>query len=398
MENLYYALTHVDIQRVQTTLTIEDFDFITENMKYTFYNNGDKPVSILPLPARERKTQRNMKVVDSSNRDLVLIPSSSSTDFFVEACNHILEKASQHLNTSQKPAFEEIRKTIEPDIREIFTHESTPREAQAVCYTLSKVLERELRSKNFIREILYLIELLNEYRKGLYRPLIALLEPLGLQSYSLIHVSVERVKEYLQNRWERLRILLKFGVSGRFTFSFVPAIHPGISNHVRIYAPEGLVIKDIEFDFSVEDHEDKTCKKLENSLNNKKEDFFDKRLFYVQIGPEESIKMYECEAHFNITLGLNSLLSVFSLLWWLLILSPATLGLLQQITLLSSSYSESIWSSDVILTIIGLSITILAFMGAYSFNKKIIWHFITTQAILVYLIFTLEILLFLNVV
>lgn len=391
MEELYYALAHVNIQRVHTTLEINDFDFITENVKYTFYNNGNKTVSILLLPAREKKIQRTMVVTDSSNRNLVLIPSTSAAALFAQACSHILERACQHLDASQKPLLQEVIESVRPHLEDVFKYESPLHKVQQVCDVLDTVVKIKPPSKEYIREIFPFIELLSEYREGLYHPLVALLEPLNLKAYSLIHLSMERLHVYLQNRWERIRIFTRFGILGRFTFSFAPEIHPHISNHMRIYAPEGLLIKNVEFDLSNQsDSQDTFCKKLEEDLNSQKKNFFDERLFYVQIGPEESSRMYKCSTHFNVTFGLNSFLSLFSLLWWLLIFSPTMLKVLQQ---LPFSCAEVMRSSDVVLTILGLSVTVLALIGGYSFSKKIIWHFITRQVILAYLIFVLEILL-----
>ncbi len=79
-------------------------------------------------------------------------------------------------------------------------------------------------------------------------------------------------------------------------------LQPGISNHVRIYAPEGLLIRDVEFDLSKKSEDSKEKEKkgekerekkkntreLEKKLNEKKKDHFDERCFYIHLGPEES--------------------------------------------------------------------------------------------------------------
>lgn len=227
-KELYYALTQIDPQRAHITLTIEDFDCITEDRRYVFYNKGDSPVSLLPLPARERKPQRNMKVEDAANRNLVFIPSSSSTDIFVETCTIILEKSNHYLNESQKKVFKKIREDIQPNLNKVFTYKPTPEDIKSVYENIGDILHTDIfkSEEKFIREIFPLVELLKQYNNELYYPLIALSEPFQPHHYMLIKLTVEKLREYLKYKKERLRILAEFGFLGRFTFSFKPELHP----------------------------------------------------------------------------------------------------------------------------------------------------------------------------
>ncbi len=249
-KDLYYALTQVDLQRAHITLKIEDFDCITEERRYIFYNKGNQEISTIPLPARKRKIQRNMKVEDSSKRNVVFIPSSSSTDIFVKTATHILAKSNEYLTESQEEDFKRIKDVIQRNLTEIFKYRPDPKTIESVCENMHVMLEMEtLKIKEFIREISPLIEILEQYNGGLYYPLVALPESLRPHKYLLITLSVERLREYLRDKWERFKTFAQFGLWGTFTFSSEPGLHPKISNHVKIFAPEGLLIRDVEFEF-----------------------------------------------------------------------------------------------------------------------------------------------------
>ncbi|KYK37289.1 MAG: hypothetical protein HXS46_05980 [Theionarchaea archaeon] len=382
--DLYYAFTHVDPQRVHITLTIDDFDCITEDRRYIFYNRGDKTVSILPLPARERKTQRNMKILDFSDRNLVFIPSFSSTNLFVNACATILGRASEHLEEPQREPFENIRRKIQPALEKVFKYKPDNNDIKSVHDLVGDILKEEtLKSKKFIGEIFPFVEIVKQYNNGLYYPLIALLEPLQPHNYVLIRLSVERLREFLTNKTERFKTFAWFGAMGRFTFSFIPELHPGISNHIRVYAPEGLSIRDVEFDLSSKGLEESDLCRLEEELNKKKKDYFDERCFYIQLGSEESTTLYNCETHLNLTFGLSrkgfhvGILPLLSFFLWLTVLSPAVLEFLR--------------SAQFILMLLTLSVTILVAIGIYAIDKKIVNHFIITQVILAFLVFAVEI-------
>lgn len=317
MNDLYYAFTHVEMQRVHTTVTIDDFDCIKEDIRYIFYNKGDKEVSILPLPARERKVQRNMIVKDCSYRNLVFTPTDYSASFFVETFSHMLEKASKIVNKYEKPTFENIKNDIETRVIKAFIYNPEQRDIDYILDKVYTMLElKSMESQDFIREVLIFLELLEQYREGNYRPLVKLLDPFKSQDHALIHLSVEKVKEFLTKPWERFKTLLKFGLSGRFTFASNIYIHPGVSNHIRVYAPTGMLIKDTEFTI---------CHlKLKGYL----EDYFDEKCFYFHFNPEESEFMYKFGGNFNIMFGLSrkgfhfGLLPLLSLLLWIVITSP----------------------------------------------------------------------------
>jgi hypothetical protein len=395
--DLYYALTQVDIQRVHTTITIDDFDCITEDTRHIFYNNGDSKLSLLLLPAMKRKIQRNMKVEDSSTQKLVFIPSSSSADILVKACTRIIDTANQHLSQPQQDAFKHIKENIQSTLPKVFTYKPEQHHIDFACEQIAKIQEIEiLWEENFLREILPLTNLLTLYKNGFYRPLVTLSKPLNPQRYSLIHLSVEKVREYLQKRMKRL----KFNIFGRFTFPFRPEIYNGISNHVRIYAPEGLLIKDVNFDISHYERDNNECspknksiyrcENLKRNLTKNKKEYFDDRCFYIQLEPEKSTILYDCKTHFTITFGLSDLLAVLSLLWWLTILSPALVRVLSRLTIVSPTIIGTVTSGNFVLILLGLSATFLVAIGIYAIDKKIVRHFITTHVILVYLVLALE--------
>jgi hypothetical protein len=397
-EDLYYALTNVDTQRVHITLNIDDFDCITEEKIYVFYNKGDKTVSTLPLSARERKTQRNMKVEDSSKRNLVFIPSSSSTEIFVKACTLILEKADSHLDEDQKGAFAEIKKKIEPNLSEVFKYKPDSQEIKSVYEDTGEIFEKEIfkkktfekktseEAKEFLREIFPLVEIVKQYNNGLYYPLVALPEPFQSHNYMFVKSSVERLGEYPQYVKERLKILTSFGLLGRFTFSFVPELHPGISNHVRIYAPEGLLIRDVGFDlFSSSENSSREDdpRELEERLNKEKKNNFDEKCFYIQLGPQESTTMCRCGAYFNVEFGLSKkrfhigILPLLSSFLWLTVISPMLF--------------KSLQTTQFILMVLALSVTILVAIGVYAIDKKIVNHYIVTHVVLAFLVLAAEI-------
>lgn len=387
-QDLYYAFTHVDPERVHITLTIDDFDCITEDRRYIFYNRGNQNVSVLPIPARERKTQRNMKVEDFSNQNLVFIPSSSSTDLFVKVCTTILDESAKHLTGSQRTVFDTIRANIDPALPKVFKYKPDKNDIKSVYKNVGTILETEaLKSIKFIGEIFPLIELIKQYHNGLYYPVVALQEPLQPCCYILIKLSVERLKEFLKERKEQLKTLAYFGLMGRFTFSFVPELHPGISNHVRIYAPEGLVIRDVEFDLSNQQEEKKNkMKKLEKELNEGKKDYFDEKCFYVQLGPEDSKMMHNSKTHLNIKFGLSKkgfhlgLLPLLAFFLWLTIVSPILFPVLRE--------------PQFILMLLGLSVTILVAIGIYALDKKIVNHYIIIQVVMAFVVFVAEIMIF----
>lgn len=395
-EDLYHALTQVDIQRVHTTITIGDFDSITQDVRYIFYNNGPKKMSILPLPALERKIQRNMKIEDFKTRKLVFIPSSSSADIFVEASAKILNNAKNQLSKeSQKEFFKDIMKNIKLKIPEVFKYGPEQSSIEYTCNQINKIREKEnFWTEGFLRNILLLANPLFKYKEGLYHPLITLVESFPPKSYTLIHFSVEKLREYLQD-WKKR---FKFNFFGRFTFAFVPEIHNDISNHVRIYAPDGLSIKDIEFDFeSKSENETKlnskntSYKKLEKKLDENKKDYFDDRCFYIQLGPDDSTILYRCKKYFNITFGLSNLLKTLSLLWWLTALSPLVCGALLKLEILPLIVAQTILSSDFAFVLLALSATFLVAVGIYAIDKKIVKHFITLHIILIYMVLAIEI-------
>lgn len=392
-EDLYYALTNVDTQRVHITLNIDDFDCITEEKIYVFYNKGDKTVSILPLSARERKTQRNMKVEDSSKRNLVFIPSSSSTEIFKKACTLILEKADNHLDKHQKGAFAEIKKKIEPNLSEVFKYKPDAQKIKSVYEDTGKIFEKETseketfeEAKEFLREIFPLVEIVKQYNNGLYYPLVALPEPFKSHNYMFVKSSVERLGEYPQYVKERLRILTSFGLFGRFTFSLVPELHPGISNHVRVYAPEGLLIRDVGFDLSSPSENssrEDDPRELEEQLNREKKNNFDEKCFYIQLGPQESTTMCRCGAYFNVEFGLSKkgfhigILPLLSFFLWLTVISPM--------------FFKSLQTTHFILMVLALSVTILVAIGVYAIDKKIVNHYIVTHVVLAFLVLAAEI-------
>ena len=388
-ENLYSALTQCDYQRVHITLTIDDFDCITEVRRYTFYNKGDNPVSVLQLPARERKTQRNMNVEDASKQDMIFIPSFSSADLLVRACTTILEKSNRLLNKRQQHVFKSIKESVESHLADVFTFKPDPEDIADVCKKISTISTMEiLKSEEFAREILPLIEILEQYNNGLYYPLVALSEPLQPHHYTQVTLSVERLREYLSNKWDRFKTLAKFGLLGRFTFSFVPELHPDISNHVRIYAPDGLLIRDVEFDL-LNNAEDTNkvrnrTQKLKEDLNRDKISNFDEKCFYIQLGPDESATMCNCTTYFNIMFGLSKkgvhlgLLPLLSMFLWLTIISPLFFGVLR--------------SPQSILMLLTLSVTILVAIGIYAIDKKIVNHYIIAQVSLAFLVLVIEIL------
>lgn len=360
MNDLYYAFTHVEMQRVHTTLTIDDFDCIKEDIRYIFYNKGDKKVSTLPLPARERKVQRNMIVKDCSNRNLVFIPTDCSADIFVKTFSYMLEKTSKIVNEREKPTFRNIKNDIETNVIKAFIYNPEQRD---IDYILDKVYSmlklKSIESQDFMREVLIFLGLLMQYKKGNYYPLVKLLDPFESQDHALIHLSVEKVKESFRKPWQRFKTLLKFGLSGRFTFTPDIDIQPSSSNHIRVYAPAGMLIKDTEFAIGK--------LKLKGYL----EDYFD--------------EMRKFGGNFNILFGLSrkgfhlGILPLLSLLLWIIIISPVFFNVLR--------------SPDFILALLGISATILVAIGIYAIEKKILRHFIITQIILVYLFFAVEILL-----
>lgn len=395
-EDLHHALTEVDIQRVHTTLTIDDFDYITEDVRYIFYNSGTTKISVLPLPAIKRKVQRNMKVEDFRNRKLIFIPSSSSADILLKASIHILDDANQYLlEQPQKDVFKEIKNNIQSTLPEVFRYEPEQSYIESTCEQIGKIQEKKnFWTENFLRDIFLLANLLIQYRDGFYRPLITLVEPLQPKSYTLIHFSVERVREYLQDKKTRL----KFNFLGRFTFSFAPEIHSDVSNYVRIYAPDGLVIKNVEFDLKSKSkknfkskNEKISCKKLKKYLNKNKRDYFDARCFYIQLGPEKSTTLYHCKKYFNINLGLSGLLKTLSWLWWLTILSPLVCGVLHWLKIVPPAIAGVILSSDFALALLALSATFLVAVGIYAIDKRIVKHFITLHIILIYVVLTIEV-------
>ncbi len=399
-KELYYALTQVDIQRVHTTLTIDDFDCIKQDTRYIFYHNGDTKISILPLPPMKRKLQRNMNVEDSRTRKLVFIPSSSSADLLVNASTHILDAASQNLSSRHKPAFKEIRDNLQPALINVFTYEPQQSDIKLACEQIKKIQkEKDFLIKSL--DILILADLLFQYRDGLYLPLIALIGPLQPKSYTLIHLSVERVREYFRRKIPRL----VFNFLGRFTFSYELKIQRDISNHVRIYAPEGLVIKNVEFDLSEPEskesesknpeskREETSCKDLKGYLEENKENYFDDRCFYIQIGPERSKTLYHCKKYINIRFGLSNLLKTLSILWWLTVLSPGVFGAFYWFRMLPPGIIRAILSDNFVLALLGLSATFLVAVGIYAIDKKIVKHFITTHIIFIYAVLAAEIII-----
>jgi hypothetical protein len=366
-EDLYHALTQVDIQRVHTTITIDDFDYITQDVRYIFYNNGPKKMSILPLPAIERKVQRNIKVEDFQTRKLVFIPSSPSADILREASAKILNEAEKKLdNQSQKDVFGDIMETIQSETLEIFKYKPVQSSIKSACDQIAKILEKEnFWTENFLRDIFLLADLLFTYKDGFYYPLITLVKPFPPKTYTMVHFSVEKLREYLQE-WKKR---FKFNFLGKFIFAFMPEIYRGISNHVRIYAPDGLSIKDIEFDFE-------SKSKSENQSESE------------EIGPEESATLYRCKNYFNITFGLSSLLKTFTLLWWLTILSPLFCGVLYKLKIFPLAVANVILSSNFAFVLLALSATFLVAVGIYT---RIAKHFITLHIILIYIVLTIEI-------
>lgn len=389
------SFTDVDILRAHITFRIEDFDCITEERRYIFYNKGDTPIPFLPLPARERKMQRNMKVEDSSHRNLVFIPSSASAALLAETAASILEKCSEHVDGAQKGEFTELVGKIKPKLKEVFKYNPDQATIKGICGKILEITGKEtFKKKEFIVEISPLIEILEQYNTGFYYPLVALPEPLPPHEYMLIALSVEKLREYLQDRWERFTTFARFGVLGRFIFSAEPELHPGISNHVRIYAPVGLVIRDVEFEFSIPQQSDNAegkippkerekIKELEKDLNKKKRECFDEECFYTQLGPEESRTLCSCDTYFNVTFGLSKkrlhlgLLPLLSWFLWLTVLSPLFFAQLRDL--------------NHLLMLLTLSVTILVAIGIYAIDKKIVNHFIITQVVLASLFFAGEI-------
>jgi hypothetical protein len=383
-QNLHYAFTHVDPERVHITVTIDDFDCITEDRKYLFYNRGNQNVSLLPLPARERKLQRNMKVEDFSNQNLVFIPSSSSTDHFVKLSTTILDESAKNLIESQKFVFNTIRRNIQPDLPKVFKYKPDKNDIESVYKNVGTILQTEaLKSIKFMGEMFPLIELIKQYHNGLYYPVVALREPLQPHSYTLIKVSVERLKEFLKSKKNWFKTFATFSLIGRLTLSFVPRIYPGVSNHVRIYAPEGLVMRDVEFDLSNKEEKKNQIKILEKELNEEKKDYFDEKCFYIQLGPENSTLMYGCKTHINIKFGFSKkgfhlgLLPLLSFFLWLTIVSPIVFPVLRD--------------PQFILMLLTLSVTILVAIGIYALDKKIVNHYIVTQVVLAFMVFVAEI-------
>lgn len=154
---------------------------------------------------------------------------------------------------------------------------------------------------------------------------------------------------------------------------------------MRIYAPDGLVIRDVEFDLSSnpEDTKESRPSVLEKGLNENKKDNFDDKCFYIQLGSEDSTIMYNCKTYINITFGLSKkgfhlgLLPLLSLLLWLTIISPIFFKVLQ--------------SPQCILMVLALSVTILVAIGVYAIDKKIVNHYIITQVVVLFVIFAAEI-------
>jgi hypothetical protein len=387
-KELYHALTKVYMQRVHTTLTIDDFDCITEDVRYVFYNEGDTPVSLLPLPARERTIQRNMKVEDASHRTLVFIPLSSAAPLLEEACSHIIEETDRSLQEPQESAFKGIKDYVKSHLKNVFVYNPEEENIHAVCEKIAEIFTIPvLQEETFIRKIIPLINILNQYKTKSYTPLVSLIEPLCPKDHKMIRLSVERIREYLQDKKTRF----KFGILGRFIFSYVPVTHKGISNHVRIFAPDGLLIKDVEFDISTREPDKKSSEDIKAYLNANKENYFDDKCFYIHTGPEESTRLYDCDTHYNITFDLLGPLRVLSLLWWLTILSPAFFGFLHLVNMLPPAILAVIVSSNFVLGLLALSAVFLVAIGIYALDKRIIRHFITKQMIFVYVVLALEI-------
>ena len=380
-QNLYYAFTHVDPERVHITVTIDDFDCITEDRRYLFYNRGDQNVSLLPLPARERKLQRNMKVEDFSNQNLVFIPSSSSTGLFVELCTTFLDESARNLTESQKIIFNTIRENIQPALPKVFKYKPDKNEIESAYKNVGTILQTEsLKSIKFMGGLFPLIELIKQYHDGLYYPVVALREPLQPRCYTLIKLSVERLREFHKSRKNWFKTFATFSLIGRLTLSFVPEIYPGVSNHVRIYAPEGLVIRDVEFDLSNHGEEKKN---LEKELNERKKDYFDEKCFYIQLGPEESEIVHDSKTHLNIKFGFSKkgfhlgLLPLLAFFLWLTIASPLLF--------------PALITPQLILMLLTLSVTILVAIGIYALDKKIVNHYIVTHVVLAFVGFVVEI-------
>jgi hypothetical protein len=271
MNDLYYAFTHVEMQRVHTTLIIDDFDCIKEDIRYIFYNEGDNEVSTLPLPARERKIQRNMIVKDCSNRNLVFIPIGYSATLFVKAFNFMLKKAGKSVNKDDKSDLKNIESDIEANVIKAFIYNPEQRDIDHILDKIYSMLKlKSIRTQDLMREVLILLKLLEQYKEGNYHPLVKLIDPLKSQDHTLVHLSVEKVKEFLKKPRERFKTVLIFGLFGRFTFTPYIDIQPGISNHIRVYAPTGTLIKDIEFNI---------CKL---DLKRHLEDYFDEKCFYFR--------------------------------------------------------------------------------------------------------------------
>lgn len=382
IKNLLYSFENTSLISFDKTTRIESFQTIIDENRYIFQNFGENDVRYIILPPRSRKRERVLERYDQDHTSLPEIPIEKANVLLMGMCKKILDSVMEDMKKSSlEEEFQKVKNRIDTILEDIFLHsqEVSPSDFRNNLKGLTDIYDNpKLRREgnDSLRRMLRLSMLLRSYVEGGYYPLIFLTPKSRSQGIILIDESVKVVGGHF-----RRDAPLMFKMFGNFGFLYEIEPIPYVYCSYGVVTPEGLIMKDIHFDF---DEPWAEC------YNNRKNEYFNSDYFHLTLNEKKSENMSRCERKIiNISFGLSNegfsfgTLSILIAMLWILVLFPAWSNFI------SFLIPDYIIRASFI-PILEISFPLIVAIALFAFGKKILRDFIAAQIFLLVVIFLLE--------
>lgn len=385
-DSLLYSFEHVDLLSYQETVKIKNFQTVINENRYIFKSSKSKYVKYIILPQKPVEMRKDVEISDRNHKSLPLIPAEKANILYINMCKRMLDKTMEDIKGPELgERLQGITDTLKNNLESIFNDPQTCAEDIKTAFKdLKEISESEEltdKEKNIIESMLKLSTFLINYIGEKYYPLILLPPESCVENIILIDEKVKRIREFF---WDG--VSMKFGFFGQFDFPYEIEPKPRVSCDYNLITPDGVVMKDINFDFDDE---------LKEHYNKRKDKYFDKDYFHFPLSEKESKDISKSQKKtITISFGLSpkgSGIGIFTTLiaaLWLCILFPVWSTLLN--FLLPDLIPKIELSGDVFFSILAISAPITVALAVYAMDKHILTYFIQTQTLFLILAFLFE--------
>lgn len=396
------ALFDSEILRSHLTIEIKTPESWKQEYRVVYRNKrkeisqSDSSLNCIRLPPRRKKVQRNLSVYDRKGNRLTVIPSELVNKALTNICEFYLSKVIESLRESYRGYFQGLGEN-HIDFEEVFTYDGNSEVIQEVRGRFREIimkLESELEPTEkgliFLRRIYVLVSIC----KNFYIPIVKLEKPLESRDCILISYSVENLtKPSMSNRKTSMSNWSLY-LQGKLTLSFPLELEPGISNHIRILSPPGMMFRKAGISGLEKAPE---LYELFGDLDK----FLDENMIYFHISKENSNKIVKLErkrivegrekikikAKIGIDKDFPRKPSLIRNLLYIMYFS-AFIPLFSFLF----SYKDFVFGFNVISASVLIVIAVLVSLGVYSMDKVFLHGFMAGQVLVLVIIYAIELL------